>query len=201
MLLKKQTVWLLTMLSLVVVLSVYYLTAPEQTNSDLAAVEQVTDQQETAEESTETTEESTETAENSTKSTETDSSEMPNVTISSADDEFEALRMEIEDERAKLNEEYTTIMGDTALSAEERNKAVEANKQLSEAKVSEGIIETMIVQMNYDAALVRVDGNDVNVTVKADEQLSRESVVEIMDLVENEIQNVDNIAVDFQPNK
>ena len=29
MLLKKQTVWLLTMLSLVVVLSVYYLTSPE----------------------------------------------------------------------------------------------------------------------------------------------------------------------------
>ena len=31
MLLKKQTVWLLTMLSLVVVLSVYYLTSPEST--------------------------------------------------------------------------------------------------------------------------------------------------------------------------
>ena len=31
MLLKKQTVWLLTMLSLVVVLSVYYITSPEQT--------------------------------------------------------------------------------------------------------------------------------------------------------------------------
>ena len=30
MLLKKQTVWLLTMLSLVVVLSVYYITSPEQ---------------------------------------------------------------------------------------------------------------------------------------------------------------------------
>ncbi len=40
MLLKKQTVWLLTMLSLVVVLSVYYITSPEQKSNDLAAVEQ-----------------------------------------------------------------------------------------------------------------------------------------------------------------
>lgn len=40
MLLKKQTVWLLTMLSLVVVLSVYYITSPEQTKNELASVEE-----------------------------------------------------------------------------------------------------------------------------------------------------------------
>ena len=40
MLLKKQTVWLLTMLSLVVVLSVYYITSPEQQQNVLAAVDQ-----------------------------------------------------------------------------------------------------------------------------------------------------------------
>ena len=40
MLLKKQTVWLLTMLSLVVVLSVYYITSPEQKSNDMAAVQQ-----------------------------------------------------------------------------------------------------------------------------------------------------------------
>ena len=40
MLLKKQTVWLLTMLSLVVVLSVYYITSPEQKSNDLAAIKQ-----------------------------------------------------------------------------------------------------------------------------------------------------------------
>ena len=41
MLLKKQTVWLLTMLSLVVVLSVYYLTAPEENAADMTATEQM----------------------------------------------------------------------------------------------------------------------------------------------------------------
>ena len=36
MLLKKQTVWLLTMLSLVIVLSVYYITSPTQQATDMA---------------------------------------------------------------------------------------------------------------------------------------------------------------------
>ncbi len=40
MLLKKQTVWLLTMLSLVVVLSVYYITSPEQQTTNMANVEE-----------------------------------------------------------------------------------------------------------------------------------------------------------------
>ena len=40
MLLKKQTVWLLTMLSLVVVLSVYYITSPEQQQNELAVVDE-----------------------------------------------------------------------------------------------------------------------------------------------------------------
>ena len=45
MLLKKQTVWLLTMLSLVVVLSVYYITSPEQQQNELAAIEETKDEQ------------------------------------------------------------------------------------------------------------------------------------------------------------
>ncbi|WP_322090787.1 hypothetical protein [Caldifermentibacillus hisashii] len=39
MMLKKQTVWLLTMLSLVVVLSVYYITAEPTNNNNLANVD------------------------------------------------------------------------------------------------------------------------------------------------------------------
>ena len=49
---------------------------------------------------------------------------------SSADDEFEALRIKIHDERAKISEELTNKVGDTNLSAEEKNQAVEANEQI-----------------------------------------------------------------------
>ncbi|MDQ7860812.1 hypothetical protein RCO48_06265 [Peribacillus frigoritolerans] len=51
------------------------------------------------------------------------------VTIASGD-EFESLRMQIEDERAKLNEELTAKMGNTELSAEERDEAYAKNRTI-----------------------------------------------------------------------
>lgn len=189
MLLKKQTVWLLTMLSLVVVLSVYYLTAPEENAADLTATE------EQKESKTESKEENEKDKDKETSTDEAGSS----VTIASGD-EFEALRMQIEDERAKLNEELTVKMGDTDLSAEERDEAYAKIEQLSETKVKENIIENLIVAMDYNAALVRVDGTDVKVSVKADKQTKTEAN-NIIRLVRKEVDNAQNVVVNFQPEK
>lgn len=187
MLLKKQTVWLLTMLSLVVVLSVYYLTAPEENAADLTTTEE---QKENKTESKTESKEDKETSSNEAGSS---------VTIASGD-EFEALRMQIEDERAKLNEELTVKMGDTELSAEERDDAYAKIEQLSETKVKESIIENLIVAMDYNAALVRVDGTDVKVSVKADKQTKTEAN-NIIRLVRKEVENAQNVVVNFQPEK
>lgn len=193
MLLKKQTVWLLTMLSLVVVLSVYYLTAPEENAADLTATEE---QKESKTESEiESKDEKEKDNEKGTSTDEAGSS----VTIASGD-EFEALRMQIEDERAKLNEELTVKMGDTDLSAEERDEAYAKIEQLSETKVKENIIENLIVAMDYNAALVRVDGTDVKVSVKADKQTKTEAN-NIIRLVRKEVENAQNVVVNFQPEK
>ncbi|OIK10140.1 stage III sporulation protein AH [Bacillus sp. OV322] len=190
MLLKKQTVWLLTMLSLVVVLSVYYLTSPGKTQSDMAAVEQKGDKQ--------TVEKDKAKAPVAKKSTKSGSAA---VSIASGDDDFEAMRMEMEDERSQLRDQNTTIMGNTELSAEERNKAYEANKEIGDEKVKEGILEKLISgTMNYDDALVRIDGKDVNVTVKAD-KLSQKEANEIIRTVEKEVGDAQNVAVEFQPKK
>lgn len=193
MLLKKQTVWLLTMLSLVVVLSVYYLTAPEENAADLTSTEE---QKESKTESEiESKDEKEKDKEKETSTDESGSS----VTIASGD-EFEALRMQIEDERAKLNEELTVKMGDTDLSAEERDEAYAKIEQLSETKVKENIIENLIVAMDYNAALVRVDGTDVKVSVKADKQTKTEAN-NIIRLVRKEVENAQNVVVNFQPEK
>ena len=193
MLLKKQTVWLLTMLSLVVVLSVYYLTAPEENAADLTATEE---QKESKTESEiESKEEKEKDKDKETSTDEAGSS----VTIASGD-EFEALRMQIEDERAKLNEDLTVKMGDTDLSAEERDEAYAKIEQLSETKVKENIIENLIVAMDYNAALVRVDGTDVKVSVKADKQTKTEAN-NIIRLVRKEVENAQNVVVNFQPEK
>lgn len=191
MLLKKQTVWLLTMLSLVVVLSVYYLTAPEENAADLTA----TEEQKESKSEIESKEEKGKDKDKETSTDEAGSS----VTIASGD-EFEALRMQIEDERAKLNEELTVKMGDTDLSAEERDEAYAKIEQLSETKVKENIIENLIVAMDYNAALVRVDGTDVKVSVKADKQTKTEAN-NIIRLVRKEVENAQNVVVNFQPEK
>ncbi|MEK4012526.1 SpoIIIAH-like family protein [Peribacillus sp. FSL M8-0224] len=193
MLLKKQTVWLLTMLSLVVVLSVYYLTAPEENAADMTATEQMEQEENKTENKAETK------GENKSEKETSKNTEGSSVTIASGD-EFESLRMQIEDERAKLNEELTAKMGNTELSAEERDEAYAKIEQLSETKVKENIIENLIVAMDYNAALVRVDGTDVKVSVKADKQTKTEAN-NIIRLVRKEVSDAQNVVVDFQPEK
>ncbi|MDF1997097.1 SpoIIIAH-like family protein [Peribacillus frigoritolerans] len=197
MLLKKQTVWLLTMLSLVVVLSVYYLTAPEENAADMTATEQMEQEENKAESKTENKAETK--GENKSEKETSKNTEGSSVTIASGD-EFESLRMQIEDERAKLNEELTAKMGNTELSAEERDEAYAKIEQLSETKVKENIIENLIVAMDYNAALVRVDGTDVKVSVKADKQTKTEAN-NIIRLVRKEVSDAQNVVVDFQPEK
>lgn len=216
MLLKKQTVWLLTMLSLVVVLSVYYLTSPESVENAATTEQQKNEQNENAMVGDEMESESesvakpdandTKKEEQSDTKSDTKSDEKAekdseaSVAITSGDDTFDALRMQIDDERSKLSQELTEKMGNTELSTEERNAAYEAVEQLSEIKVKENILEGMIVSLDFDAALVRVDGDDVKVTVKAEEQ-SAADANKIMRLVRGEIEDANDISVEFQVGK
>ncbi|USK69123.1 SpoIIIAH-like family protein [Peribacillus asahii] len=214
MLLKKQTVWLLTMLSLVVVLSVYYLTSPESVENAATTEQQKNEQNENAMVGDEMESESvakpdandTKKEEQSDTKSDTKSDEKAekdseaSVAITSGDDTFDALRMQIDDERSKLSQELTEKMGNTELSTEERNAAYEAVEQLSEIKVKENILEGMIVSLDFDAALVRVDGDDVKVTVKAEEQ-SAADANKIMRLVRGEIEEANDISVEFQVGK
>lgn len=188
MLLKKQTVWLLTMLSLVVVLSVYYLTSPEQQGTNMA----VTEEQEKEQEKEQAVEKAKESG---------SSEEKAQVTISSGDDEFAAMRIAIDEERSKQSEKYDAEMGKGDMSSDDINKAYDAIEQISEARISEEILETTIVSsLDLEAALVRIEGSDVNVLVKADE-LSKEAANEIVQLVDSEVKNAQNVVVEHQPKK
>ncbi|WP_051387307.1 SpoIIIAH-like family protein, partial [Peribacillus psychrosaccharolyticus] len=184
---KKQTVWLLTMLSLVVVLSVYYLTSPEQQGTNMAVTEQ--EQEKEKDQAVEKAKESG------------SSEEKAQVTISSGDDEFAAMRIAIDEERSKQSEKYDAEMGKGDMSSEDINKAYDAIEQISEARISEEILETTIVSsLDLEAALVRIEGSDVNVLVKADE-LSKEAANEIVQLVDSEVKNAQNVVVEHQPKK
>jgi stage III sporulation protein AH len=187
MLLKKQTVWLLTMLSLVVVLSVYYITTPEQKSNDLAAVE------EKANEETAGTKES---------SAEETASEDGETVISgvSSDEMFETLRMQMEDERSRMEEELTNVMASTDLSAEERNEAKEKIDQLRDVAQKEILLETVIKAMDYEDVLVRADGEKVRITIKSKEH-SPTAANEIIQMVKGEIPQLQVASVEFEPGK
>lgn len=186
MLLKKQTVWLLTMLSLVVVLSVYYITSPEQQRSNMANVE---DQSKDADEK-------------GTEDSITTSEDGKTVISGVASDEvFETLRLELEDSRSELKEQLNTIIASTDLPAEKRSEAHDQMKQLDELATKESVLETLLKTMGYDDALVRADGEKVRITVKSKKEPSPTAANDIIQLVRTEIGALQNVAVEFQPTK
>ncbi|MGG1628710.1 SpoIIIAH-like family protein [Rossellomorea sp. NRS-1567] len=180
MLLKKQTVWLLTMLSLVIVLSVYYITSPTQQVSDMAYEEK--DGKEQAKEDGKET-----------------MSDMEVVTDAAGNEMFEALRIEVLDQREQLREELEAKVANADVSAEEKSAAYEEMENLRELAMTESVLETMIKTMGYEDALVRANGENIRITVKSDKEHSTADANEIIRLVMSEVGQMKPVAVEFQP--
>ncbi len=183
MLLKKQTVWLLTMVSLVIVLSVYYVTTPPQKQDDMAATVKNEDK---------------DAAEESKTNADGIESKTEESVAAGGDESFQTMRLEVTDERNKLVEQLVELMGNTDLSAKERVEAQETIKEIQSMTEKETILEQLIMDMQYEAALVRAEENNVRVTVKAPE-LSNSAANDIIRLVSSEIPTVDNVTVEVQP--
>lgn len=179
MLLKKQTVWLLTMLSLVVVLSVYYVTSPEQKGSDLAGME--------------------EKAAGEMEAVESEDGKAI-ITNTASDEMFENLRLQLDDERSRMKEDLQEVLGQTDLPAEERMKAKDQIDELNEIAQKEAMLETLIRAMDYEDVLVRADGKKVQITVKAKDH-SPAAANNIIQEVRNEIGKLEAVAVEFQVEK
>lgn len=177
--LKKQTVWLLTMLSLMIVLSVYYLTSDTE---DLAFIE-----------SGESELEETTTSEGQESDTVIDE-------ISNINDElFTTIRMEIQDERSRKKDRFNEIVASSSASAEEKNRALEDIEVLEQMTTKESILQDSIraAAEGYDDVLVRAEEDKVHVHVKVDE-MSKEEVINIMQMVKDEFGEV-TVDVNFQP--
>lgn len=163
MLLKKQTVWLLTMLSLVVVLSVYYVTS-DPTKSDLASGGK---------------EEATEDMAASDK-------DMKVITEASGDEAFETVRLEVQDKRSKERADLTAKVASPDLTAEEKNELYTQMQDLTAMETKEKTLESLIKTLGYDDALVRADNEEIHITVKAKEH-SRADAARILQVVREEV--------------
>ncbi|WP_096188467.1 SpoIIIAH-like family protein [Evansella halocellulosilytica] len=201
MVLKRQTVWLLTMLSLIIVLSVYYISMDRFQGQHALDDEDET----TGEEHDEVSE----------SDLDLDWIEDEDVTFieledvddvlgqhslysnSNAEEMFDMYRLQRQDARARMNEEYLNVFDSEEASAEVQVQALEQYESLQSLQQQEERLETMIRAKGYEDALVITDDNQVKIYVKADE-LTKEDVVEINMLAYEELGDK-NIRVGFQP--
>ncbi|MBG0969850.1 SpoIIIAH-like family protein [Bacillus sp. SRB3LM] len=205
--LKKQTVWLLTMLSLVVVLSVYYVTTPDKMNTASPATGEKIGQEKQGTDKAVTNEAPKETPkkENTSKETtnkETDKKETSkkegNVSVQSSDENFTALRMQMEDQRSEEKAKLQEVMNSSKSSATEKSKAKDNFDAITTMETKQELLETVIKsQGGYPDALVRADGTDIRVTVKAAKHSQKEAN-KIIQLVRSEGGSKD-VGVKFDP--
>lgn len=132
----KQKLWFLTLFSLILVLSVYYITMP----SELL----------TTSKSTKNT-----TAENDTS----------NVSVSETDI-LTALQVEADEERAALAAEYNEILTNKDASTEEKNNAYDGLKQIDQIKAKEEELEKKLKDKLKLDSFIKIDSNNVSVTIK-----------------------------------
>lgn len=132
----KQKLWFLTLFSLILVLSVYYITMP----SELL------------------------TTSKSTKNTTTEN-DTSNVSVSETDI-LTALQVEADEERAALAAEYNEILTNKDASTEEKNNAYDGLKQIDQIKAKEEELEKKLKDKLELDSFIKIDSNNVSVTIK-----------------------------------
>ncbi|TCP31180.1 stage III sporulation protein AH [Scopulibacillus darangshiensis] len=151
MVLKKQTVWLLTMLSLIIVLSVYYITSPGGSTSDQAA----------------------DTKQNGQKAADV-AGKPVNTKVTSEDQLAEYSLKKADDQKEKANEYQSVITSDNSTVADV-NKAYDKMEALQTTANNEKLLEDMIKSKGYADAVVSTDENNVTVYVASEDMSSKQA--------------------------
>ncbi|MBU9712207.1 SpoIIIAH-like family protein [Evansella tamaricis] len=197
MVLKRQTVWLLTMLSLIVVLSVYYISMDRIDNQHAldGEMEETEEQQGDLEE-----------LEDWFDSEDVTFIELDDVedvlgdgslTQLSVDEMFTQIRLQRQDSRGRMREGIVDVIASSESNPELQSQAFDQYSVLETLAQKEEMIETVLRSKGYEDALVIADESDVKIYVKADE-LSREQTVEIMSLAYDHLGDR-RVRVGFQP--
>ncbi|MGG0176170.1 SpoIIIAH-like family protein [Gottfriedia acidiceleris] len=164
---KKQTIWLLTMLSLVVVLSVYYVTTPDnlKTTSFMNMNNSTnTDSLDSTPKDTKKTDSKTDTSKQNSDTSKQNDKETASQENSTSE-VFLKQRMEQEDQRSQLIDEYKATVDSATASAQEKSEAFTNMNELQKLTALESDVETMIKEAGYKDALVRSDNDEVKVDV------------------------------------
>ncbi|KQO17504.1 SpoIIIAH-like family protein [Paenibacillus sp. Leaf72] len=199
---KRQTIWLVSMLSLMVVLSAYYLFTQDASSPDLltdnSQLEQTVGQGATeAAGSGIVVDEVQQGADNGVS--ETDKEVLEQYEQGGA---ATSVFADIQEKRTQENnEELDKLMADIANTQVDKEKSTEAAKQLSmleEKNVKLTELEEQLMQ-NYESAIVDEENNVYKVVV-ASEKLEKNQAADIVDLVMKKMEiNADQVSVQFVP--
>ncbi|HJV44446.1 MAG TPA: SpoIIIAH-like family protein [Bacillota bacterium] len=185
MVLKKQTVWLLSMLTIMVVLSAYYLVQGpiKQVPVALDGKQKVEKQKVT--------------------DVQVDSKQVTTgnkvTTAIDASDYFVGVKMDRDAWNSKQMEEYMTVMTSNEAKADSIGKAKQSYDKLVSLQETEMNVENLIKALGYKEAVVVSKDDRVNVIVQAD-KVEKNKVVEIMSLVKKHMDVPgQNIVVSYKP--
>ncbi len=165
----KRGMWFLTLFSLILVLSVYYITMPSELL--MTTNNAKTDSKETKQVSA--TNEETESA------------------------ELVALRVESEEQMLDEINELKAVLTNAKSTSEEKNQAFEKMQQLNQTRGTEETLEKKIKNEHKLKAFVKINGSDISVVVdstKHDKSLANK----IMRTVQSEFKEHIGVSVKFQ---
>ena len=166
----KKSLWFLTLFSLILVLSIYYITMPSElllTNGTSIYNEK----------------------------DENNQSE-PTIKIEESD-LLVSLRVESDEEMSKEISELQLVLTNADSSVEEKNKAYEKIKNLNNNRAIEETIETQIKDTYKLESFVKIKGDNINVIVKSEEH-SNTLANNIMRTIQSNYETSKYITIKFQ---
>ncbi len=165
----KKSLWFLTLFSLILVLSVYYITMP----SDLLLTT------------------------NNVSNSEEESTETVSASEDGESAELVALRVEAEEEMLAELDELKAVLTSSKSSTEEKNEAFDKMQELNKNRGNEESIEKKIEDELKLKAFVKIDNSDISVVIDSTEH-DKSIANKIMRLVQEEFDTDMNISVKFQ---
>ena len=166
----KKSLWFLTLFSLILVLSVYYVTMP----SELLIANNV--------------------SEVANKTSKEETNEVVEITESEI---ITSLRVEAEEEVSKQLDELKDILTDSKSTVEQKNNAFEKMKLLNITKGEEENLEAKILEEFSLKAFVKIDGDQIRVVVSAD-KLDATTANNIMRSIQSNYDKKMYISVKYQ---
>ncbi len=174
----KRTVWFLTLLSLVAVISIY--TLKEKAATPFDGITIFGDAIKLSEKNPEGKK---------------DGEKTP-VSFAVAAN-FEEMRMEVRNQRGKLKEQLTTKINSGDYTAVQKNSAYEEMALLDKQDTEEALMELQIKSLGYPEAFVRTEKDIVKITVLSTEGQSKAQADEIIHYVRTSWADAQKVQVDF----